>query len=984
MIHMSISAKESAIKLLTTLLCIISAISATAITKDEKITEFRVEGYITNMITGEPITDNVTVEVLSPDSTVIAQGESFYSENSATGTRNFFNLRVKGVGNSFILRFTLQDFDTVIRPFTLNGAVYETGIVEMRRLSKFEKNMMLGEVTVQASVLQFVNKGDTIQYNADAFKIAQGSMLDALIERMPGVELKDNGQIYVNGRFVEKLLLDGKDFFQGDKLVLLQNLPAYTVQNIQVYEKANNVAEVLGKTVAGRDQYEYVMDVKLKKGYNAGWMANAEIAGGTHSRYRGRAFGLGYTKSMRLAAYGFINNLNETRNPGRNGDWNPSDSRNGLTNAKGGGIDYGFYHGNSFQITGNVAASYKHTDLNTRTSQQNFLTGGDTYTRRWDNSLNRDLQLNTQHILTFRPSQGNKYNTRIELYGDYGDTKKSADATEGSFNSKPDSGQELKENLVAGMPAGTDIINRYLNYLESRQREWGGSWQHNSTFRIKDTPHGITLSSHGFYYRGLTDATNNYTLQYNGEQPQDNRRINPGHNHRYEYWVGTNSSINLSSTVTIMPSIAYCHRYLYNDNTWYVSQTGGNEDWPDASSHDPDFYPTDRVYLIDKLMLLDPRNSYTTGQQHSHEYITMYFKYFKEEKRDGKSYSLLSINLNAGANINHERFKYDGLVSQFIKKNYVSPSSNLSVFWSLPKRIHTLELQYSLNGVSYNMMDLVDVTFDSDPLNLRTGNSGLKQKINSTLKLNYTSSKLWKDRLFVNASINWRHPFNDVAMSYNYDRATGIRTYRPVNVSGNQSIIYHLGWNVFVDPARKFWLYNSSDVTQGRLSDMVSTDGFASITKNIVKTLGVSDEIGLEYDFKGHTVGIKGSVDTEHSSSSAHDFTPFNITTFSYGAKCRFALPYNIEITSDITMYSNRGYDYHEMNTNQLVWNARISKQLLKGRLIVAFDGYDMLGNVKSISYNISSQARTETWVNSIPSYVMLSVKWNFSKKPRE
>ena len=72
------------------------------------------------------------------------------------------------------------------------------------------------------------------------------------------------------------------------------------------------------------------------------------------------------------------------------------------------------------------------------------------------------------------------------------------------------------------------------------------------------------------------------------------------------------------------------------------------------------------------------------------------------------------------------------------------------------------------------------------------------------------------------------------------------------------------------------------------------------------------------------------------------------------------------------------------MNTDQLVWNARISKSLMKGSLIFALDGYDILGKVKSISYYVNGQGRTETWVNSIPSYVMLSLRWNFTKKPRE
>lgn len=124
-------------------------------------------------------------------------------------------------------------------------------------------------------------------------------MLQALIARLPGAELKENGQIYVNGRFVNKLLLDGKDFFQNDKLVLLQNLPAYTVKHIQVYER--RLPEQLARN--GSTDPNLVMDVKLKKDFNAGWLANAEAGGGTHSRYRLRGFGLLYTTKSRFAAY---------------------------------------------------------------------------------------------------------------------------------------------------------------------------------------------------------------------------------------------------------------------------------------------------------------------------------------------------------------------------------------------------------------------------------------------------------------------------------------------------------------------------------------------------------------------------------------------------------------------------------------------------------------------------------------------------------
>ena len=75
-----------------------------------------------------------------------------------------------------------------------------------------------------ATKVKFYNKGDTLVFNADAFELAEGSMLDALVSQLPGVELKKNGQIYVNGRFVENLLLNGKDFFKGDNSIMLDNL----------------------------------------------------------------------------------------------------------------------------------------------------------------------------------------------------------------------------------------------------------------------------------------------------------------------------------------------------------------------------------------------------------------------------------------------------------------------------------------------------------------------------------------------------------------------------------------------------------------------------------------------------------------------------------------------------------------------------------------------------------------------------------------
>lgn len=145
---------------------------------------------------------------------------------------------------------------------------------------------------MKASKVKFYNRGDTLVYNADAFNLAEGSMLDALIQQLPDVELKDNGNIYVNGKYVEELLLNGKHFFDNNKQLMLQNLASYTVKNIEVYDKLGRASELAG---ADLGDSQYVMDVKLKKQYMVGTMLNIEGGYGSEERHLGRLFAMAFT-----------------------------------------------------------------------------------------------------------------------------------------------------------------------------------------------------------------------------------------------------------------------------------------------------------------------------------------------------------------------------------------------------------------------------------------------------------------------------------------------------------------------------------------------------------------------------------------------------------------------------------------------------------------------------------------------------------------
>jgi hypothetical protein len=140
----------------------------------------------------------------------------------------------------------------------------------------------------------------------------------------------------------------------------------------------------------------------------------------------------------------------------------------------------------------------------------------------------------------------------------------------------------------------------------------------------------------------------------------------------------------------------------------------------------------------------------------------------------------------------------------------------------------------------------------------------------------------------------------------------------------------------------------------------------------------------LYYKLGKHQIGFTNTFSLSHYTGSRSDFNSFNANEFQYGLTAIVKLPFNMELSTDITEYVQRGYNDASMNTQELVWNARLSKSLLKESLILSLDGFDILGNLSNISFSVNGQGRTETWINSIPRYAMFHVVYRFHKQPKK
>ena len=313
----------------------------------------------------------VKLSVLTPDSAVVVDSASCISIRSTSGKslKEIYTASVKA-GRHYLLRATRSGYGDVWRRFSVPSTQKSELSLSTLMMRKEWKEEM-SEVVVKATKVKMYYKGDTIVYDADAFKLPDGSMLQSLIDQLPGVTMNQSGEIFVNGRKVDELMLGSRTFMHGNKKVLMENLPYYTVKDIKVYDKQTDKSVALGYDVEPR---KFVMDVNLKPEYSQGYIANVEAAGGTNDRWLGRGFLLGFTDLWRYSVMANLNNVNESRHIGERGFWSPATMPRSLTTTRSAAFDLDYQSKDKVRKN-NFVADYTSTsdDREMRRRQEQFL-----------------------------------------------------------------------------------------------------------------------------------------------------------------------------------------------------------------------------------------------------------------------------------------------------------------------------------------------------------------------------------------------------------------------------------------------------------------------------------------------------------------------------------------------------------------------------------------------------------------------------------
>ena len=832
---------------------------------------------------------------------------------------------------------------------------------------------MLGAATVTATRVKFYTKKDTVVFNADAFEMAEGSMLDALIKQLPGVELRDNGQIYVNGRFVESLLLNGENFFDKDRNVMLENLPSYMVNNVKVYERLGEKSRLMKRDM---DDKSYVMDINLKKHYSIGWIGNAEGGAGTRDRYLGRFFALRFTRQSRVSLFGNMNNLNETRKPGQNGDWSPGNVRQGQNAHKIFGLDYMVNDRRTrYKLEGWAKAEHDNLTALEQTTGEAFMPNGNVYKRGGNHESQSVTSFNSFHNWLFH---NDLTVIKVAPYVLYEKKKKRGNSYSAALNRDMNGLSGLTDSLFSGSSEWlrNAVINRVKNEDMQKSDKFFTTATASFTQDLRYFSGFIDAEGYISYKKEHFERFNHYQLDYPsaaGQTGETKNRYYKSPSEMFSYYGRADFWYWLPCNFALVPSYKYRVLNTRNDNMIYrLEQLDG---W--GSGKELGALPSEWEYLS----TLDKGNSYNQEQNTQEHTISMKINgnhLILNNKVRFEAYAEFPVVLTR-RKFDYVRANIDTVLTKQVAA--FNPFVRTSFIWHDWKR--RIDIEYDVDTKLYGLSQTLDIRSDDDPLRVTLGNGRLKNSVAHQLDVSYTNNSNRKQRFF-NAGVNYNAVRNQIGYSSEYNRATGVYTYRPVNINGNYSVGGNVNYSMALDRKRRWNLSTTTSAQLHNNVDLITVTGSDANPRSKVKTLFQNETVKIDHRFGRQKVGAKAGCSWRNATSAREDFSTINAANFNYGLTGQFELPCGFQLFTDLTMYSRRGYESREMNTDELVWNARLSKQVWKKRLTLALEGFDILHNLSAVTHTLNGQGRTETYRNVIPSYGMLHVIYRLNVQPKK
>ena len=805
------------------------------------------------------------------------------------------------------------------------------------------KAHILKEVIVKNTVSAIRVKGDTTEYKADSFYVTPNADVQELLKKMPGIQVNAKGEITAQGEKVNKVLVDGEEFFSDDPAVVTKNLRADVVDKVQVFDKKSDQAVFTG---IDDGQKSKTINLQLKEDKKNGYFGKAEAGSNFNQFGNGKLMTNAFKGKRKIAGYVTTDNTKFD-----NLNWDEAQNY-----GDGGGITTEFGDGGMSMIMtsgdGEEGGS---------TGFPNQQSAGATFSNKFDKgSVNTSAQYNRLIVNGLTSSYSKTILPTNSIINNTNSSQRN-EKKKYKFTTTDQWGTDSTGLFKLTLKAANVLSDNITNFS-------GGSYIAESSAPLNNTARTTSNSTN--------DKTLNGTISYRmrfakkGRTISVNSDFNFGDKTQDGLLNAQNDYFNASNVLIKQENIAQTKSLSQltsagSVNTVYTEPLGKNS-----------FLIFN--YKIGLAGNNSERNTFDdkTGQPKIKvDTLSNHFKFNTVNNSGNISYryAVKKVNFNIGTGIGSAKyslFDYATNASRAVNFTNFIPSATFNF---TPKQQKKFVLSYVGNTQNPSLLQIQPIIDNTDPLNITVGNANLRQSFTNRFSFNYNSFKVMKSK-YIQFSGSFSNTNDAIATASTID-AFGKSVNQYVNVDGN----YNFGSGFYYD----FELYKginfgmNTGVNGGRYNNIVN--GIKNINDNI------STRLGFQLSYWGDKkINFWSSFDASNNKtvSSIRPGASTNFWSYRNNSNVQFKFKKAklfIDLSTDITVYQKSAAFANQRNIYLVHPSMRkvISKNdKWEAKLMV----YDLFNQNQFVDRNITSNFISETTNNGIRRYALFSIIYNFSK----
>lgn len=783
-----------------------------------------------------------------------------------------------------------------------------------------EDTQMLSTVVVAARGNEMTVKGDTLVFHADAFRPGEGAILEALVKRLPGAIVDEEGNISINGKQVKKITVDGKDFFAGDPKTATKNLPAEAIERLELLDRQSEASRMTGFNDGDE---ETVLNLSFKASHKKGFFGQT-FAG----------YGLGNRYDLAANLNNFKDNNRQTLILGLNNNNNRSMSEfkvEGIGSRRRG---FGQNEGvtTSAIAAGDMAVNFRNWGAMESNAQYNYA--------------NQFVQRSNATQI-FRPD-GDFFSHGQEEF----ETKGHTASFRGRFTFSP-----TKTTEIVATPRLTYSTNRNLSKSDNHIKEEADRLLNEAKTMAIGRDYNLLLGGQLIASQCLSKDGRVLTLSARAEYATNHEQ------YTYDSWLST-------------PITGDEEQQLYRkEDDDKLLRLGANLSWVEAlglgyAIQSLIGYERDQrlgmrdVYMPDAgggLTQLD--DQYASRLRNSLDTYTANLNLQKK----GEKYSLTVGILYEPTHMHSALLAKNGTAVQKLFHRW-SPSIRFEYKSSKQTSIRFFYRGRSTMPAFRLMVPVADPT---DIQRIVIGNTSLAPSYTHRLRGGIRSYNP-ASRLAYNLFFFGNYTLDDIASKVTFDTTTGKQTITYVNVDGN--IFLGLFGSVTAP-----LFHPSLSINTGIRSRYNRTKGFIEGHDNLNQNLILTPFAALSWAKGPVYLRVHGSISLNHSANSTGLHPHRNAWDYTTTVEGSYDILPGLKLESDFSYLTNKGYAT-DFDRNDLLFNAALSYGFLKDKVVtVRLKGYDLLGSETGIRRAVNNLQISDTRTNVIGRTVMLHFIYRFN-----